>query len=689
MGIVDDFLADIRKLGVADSGKEVVFARSVGTPYEGGSGWAVRYAVFDGSLERTFISDKRSVDAVVVWRNRFDKIASLESVHSHVDRYLSAQGTKTSWLAIDWVRSFYVAATAERFGFCREEGESVRAFLNGAALWPTTRAEPDRARLVDALATLVRKARVRRVLIDVGLSFEPYETAVTRAIESLTIAKSNSEHIACEKGGIHASAPQIEALWNFIVTERTNSIEPHCVFVERGSHAWTESVINECVACSDLVLKGGYVFVDGIQKYACPGPYVRNWKRINDLRIAAGKKAGSEMKQSDVNAGWHKWRVAIPDGFGHREVYLFAPNEASAVSKAANGEFRFQVDGGRRRSSSSSSYSKAKLGVLKLAGELPPIDTISDWLNLNGDGPIVFKMLEEWRVTMRRFRVAIPFDKKFMEVYVLATDADEAARKALAGVYVYELDDGELASRWSSDKAFGKIGVMELSEHGRIDSLDDWKYLASKSSMGFKTAEERGAPADGWLIKPKSKTTLPVVDSIHPAAPFIVTKKESKMSDVMIRIKEEATSAGVRAGAAEFIDAVREPVVRALMRDAGIGSGVVGKGVRTFLQTQLGEGVFSYVVGAAMPLVAKAPGMSGMPRDMIEGLGKELRVAGQTTMFRPFIRALINPVRDFFEAKAFGSSKVRVGELEDEDASGEEQEEEAGTAEAGRKGRKG
>ena len=123
--------------------------------------------------------------------------------------------------------------------------------------------------------------------------------------------------------------------------------------------------------------------------------------------------------------------------------------------------------------------------------------------------------------------------------------------------------------------------------------------------------------------------------------------------------KQDALDAGLRATAAEFADTVREPVVALLLREVGLEESSAARAVLgKFLGTNLGEGVFSLALGAALPAAAHVVPAGGT-KDAVMALAQELRVAGQAAMLRPLVRVLSGPLKEFIVAK-IDPAKVRV-----------------------------
>ena len=131
-------------------------------------------------------------------------------------------------------------------------------------------------------------------------------------------------------------------------------------------------------------------------------------------------------------------------------------------------------------------------------------------------------------------------------------------------------------------------------------------------------------------------------------------------STIMETLKVDAIDAGLRTGATEFVALVREPLIAALAKDLGFEKGnfVVGY-IRGFLETNIGEGVFSMMLALVIPLVGRAL-PNETTREYAERFAKELRVRGMEKLFSPLTKALTVPLREFLVAKISESEQVRA-----------------------------
>ena len=255
----------------------------------------------------------------------------------------------------------------------------------------------------------------------------------------------------------------------------------------------------------------------------------------------------------------------------------------------------------------------------------------------------------------KRYAVNTPVENRITR-YILAENPSDAIEKARAGNFEHEeeIDTGDFTP---IDPTPGY--VYEVKELKGTGHCDDWEDLNESSSVSFRALLADGTPATPRIINRWNDHC----EQFYKPSKATATEGEgvsmSRVQEAFDVVKSDTASAAVRAGAAEFSDMVREPVSASLLKEIGIENAMARQWVGSFLNTAIGEGAFSYVLGLAVPLIGAAI-PNEMSQTVAATLGKELRVAGQAAMLRPLIRALRAPLTEFIQTKISAKTLVRV-----------------------------
>lgn len=287
--------------------------------------------------------------------------------------------------------------------------------------------------------------------------------------------------------------------------------------------------------------------------------------------------------------------------------------------------------------------------------------------------------------TVKGYGVDIPIQgaKRF---YVRATSPKEAIKKALEGNAEEEQEDEDVPFIMLPPTIATPALVQQITDDDEIP--DDWDTTFDESDEASVQMAKDGTTVTTKLSNHYDRyiKAFVVPSANKNDTPSTPESKPGIMSNVVDTAISDTANASIRAGAAEFADMVREPTSEALLREIGFVGKGTSKVVGMFLKTPLGEGIFSYALGVALPLMVPIV-PSDLGKKIIEVTGKELRVAGQTAMLRPLIRALREPLTEFVQSK-MGMGKVLMRVDVGEGAKAENHEEEAETAAHGKKARR-
>lgn len=120
---------------------------------------------------------------------------------------------------------------------------------------------------------------------------------------------------------------------------------------------------------------------------------------------------------------------------------------------------------------------------------------------------------------------------------------------------------------------------------------------------------------------------------------------QSTLQAVGSTLLADTKDAAWRLATEETVETVRAPLAAVLMRQIGVGeNSFIGNGISKFLETRAGDGVVSLGLAVMLPLV-----QGSLPANMqahATRMGKELRIRGIGNVAAPFIKAVMNPLRD-------------------------------------------